>query len=104
MVLQLSLLFKTRHGIINLVRVLSIDNPNIYCYDFNMNKAKILIIDDDKFLRELYYEILTNENYAVDLASDGEEGLRKLTEGGYDLVLLDIVMAKINGIDIMKQV
>lgn len=69
-----------------------------------MNSAKILLVEDDKFLRELYTDILENEHYTVDGASDGEEGLRKITRGGYDIVLLDIVLAKVSGIDIMKQV
>ena len=69
-----------------------------------MNNAKILIVEDDKFLRELYCDILENEHYTVDQASDGEEGLKKITQGGYDIVLLDVVLAKINGIDIMKKI
>ena len=69
-----------------------------------MNKVKILIVEDDKFLRQLYTDVLENEHYTVDQASDGEEGLEKISEGGYDIVLLDIVVAKINGIDIMKKI
>ncbi len=68
-----------------------------------MKNAKILIVEDDRFLRELYQNILTNEGYIVDTATDGEEGLVKIAQGGWDLVLLDIVMPKIDGVEIMKR-
>ncbi len=69
-----------------------------------MNPAKVLIVEDDLFLRELYIETLTGEGYAIDNAADGEEGLNKIKAGGYDLVLLDIVLPKIDGIQIMKTI
>lgn len=69
-----------------------------------MNQPKILIVDDDRFLRELYSDILTNENYNIDTAKNGREGLEKIKDGGYDLVLLDIIMPDINGLDIMAQI
>ena len=53
---------------------------------------KILVVEDDQFLRELYNQLLTEEGYEVDLAADGEEGLTKISKGGYDLVLLDIML------------
>lgn len=69
-----------------------------------MNPARILIVEDDLFLRELYIETLTSEGYTVENASDGEEGLNKIKAGGYDLVLLDIILPKIDGIQIMKTI
>jgi len=69
-----------------------------------MNTVKILIVEDDQFLRELYSDVLKAEGYATDIAIDGEEGLKKIKEGGYDLVLLDIIMPKINGLEIMKRI
>lgn len=69
-----------------------------------MNPARILIVEDDLFLRELYIETLTSEGYTVENASDGEEGLNKIRAGGYDLVLLDIILPKIDGIQIMKTI
>ena len=47
---------------------------------------RILVVEDDQFLRELYNELLRDEGYDVDLAPDGEEGLAKILKGGYDLV------------------
>lgn len=65
--------------------------------------AKILIIEDDQFLRELYDELFRGEGYEVDLAEDGEKGLDKFLEGGYDLVLLDIMLPKIDGLEILRK-
>lgn len=58
---------------------------------------KVLIIDDDTYIRELYEELLKNDGYEVDTAKEGEAGLKKIQEGGYDLVLLDIMLPKIDG-------
>jgi CheY-like chemotaxis protein len=64
---------------------------------------KILIAEDDEFLRQLYSDVLTEEGYTITTATDGEEALRKMQEGGWDLVLLDIIMPKLSGLDVMKQ-
>lgn len=63
---------------------------------------KILIVDDDMTLRELYEERMKQEGYVILSASDGEEAIEKCTKEKPDLVLLDIMMPKINGIDVMK--
>ena len=65
---------------------------------------KILVVEDDQFLRELYNELLVEEGYSVDLAADGEEGLNKVLVGGYDLVLLDIMLPKMDGLEILRRV
>ncbi len=62
---------------------------------------KILLIDDDLFIRELYMEVLRDEGFEVDTGVDGEEGLAKLKKGGYILVLLDIVMPKLDGLAVL---
>lgn len=58
---------------------------------------KVLIVDDDLYIRDLYEELLKGENHSVESAKDGEEGLKKISEGGYDLILLDIMMPKLDG-------
>src|SRR3989344_9643054 len=68
-----------------------------------MNLAKILIVEDDQLLRDLYVEYLKSEGYIVDIAVDGEEGLLKIKSGGWDLVLLDIILPKIDGIEVMRR-
>lgn len=69
-----------------------------------MNTVKILVVEDDQFIRELYLDVLKAEGYVVDIAIDGEEGLKKIKGGGYDLVLLDIIMPKIDGLEIMRRI
>ncbi|HVG15369.1 MAG TPA: sigma-54 dependent transcriptional regulator [Chitinophagaceae bacterium] len=65
--------------------------------------ASILIIDDEKAIRKTLSEILTFENYKVDEASDGEEGLKKFKEKAFDVVLCDIKMPKIDGLEFLQK-
>ncbi len=66
--------------------------------------SKIIVVEDDEFLRELYDELLKGEGYDVTLAVDGEEGLNHISEGGFDLVLLDIMLPKMDGLEILRHV
>lgn len=66
-------------------------------------EKKILIAEDDEFLRELYADILKTEGYQVTTAVDGEDALQKLSQGGWDLVLLDIIMPKLSGLEVAKK-
>ncbi len=68
-----------------------------------MEKKKVLICEDDEFLREIYVEIIGDGGYDIDTAVDGEEAYEKIKKGGYDLVLLDIIMPKMNGLDLMTK-
>lgn len=68
-----------------------------------MDTKKILIVEDDQFLREFYQELLGEEGYLTDVAVDGETGLSKIKEGVYDLILLDIMLPKKDGIQILKE-
>ena len=69
-----------------------------------MDQKRILVVEDDLFLRELYTDILTAEGYKVEAAADGEQALEKIKVGGYDLILLDIIMPKMDGLEVMRQV
>ena len=64
----------------------------------------ILIIDDEKSIRKTLTEILSYEGYKIEEASDGEEGLRKFKEKKFDLVLCDIKMPKLDGIEFLEKV
>lgn len=64
---------------------------------------KILIVDDDLTLREMYEERLKFDGFVVIGASDGEEALTKTSEEMPDLILLDVMMPKMNGIDVLKK-
>lgn len=65
--------------------------------------ASILIIDDEEVIRMTLQEILEYENYKIDLASDGEEGLNMVLKGNYDAVICDIKMPKLNGIEVLEK-
>jgi len=64
---------------------------------------KILLMEDDSFFREFYASKLQEKNIEVEKAADGEEGLEKLKEFIPDLVLLDIIMPKKDGFDVLKE-
>jgi two-component system, NtrC family, nitrogen regulation response regulator NtrX len=63
----------------------------------------ILIIDDEKAIRKTLSEILSFEGYKIDEASDGEEGLKKFKEKSYDVVLCDIKMPRLDGIEFLQR-
>lgn len=65
--------------------------------------ASILIIDDEKAIRKTLSEILGYEGYKIDESSDGEEGLNKFRVKNYDLVLCDIKMPKLDGIEFLEK-
>lgn len=68
------------------------DNKNI----------RILIVEDDEFLRDFYQELLTSEGYTIDVAADGETALTKIRQGGWSLILLDIMMPKKDGLQVLR--
>ena len=58
-------------------------------------KKRILVVDDDEYIRDLYNEILSDAGYDVEIASDGADALDVLEKKSFDLVLLDIIIPKI---------
>lgn len=66
--------------------------------------AKLLIIDDEKSIRKTLREILEYEKYQVDEASDGVEGIAMIQKEKYDIVLCDIKMPKMDGIEVLDKV
>ncbi len=64
---------------------------------------KIIIVEDEEILRNLLHKKLTVEGYQVDVAEDGEEGLSKIKADRPDLILLDIIMPKMNGIEMLEE-
>jgi DNA-binding response OmpR family regulator len=65
---------------------------------------KILIIEDDKFLRELIARKLEKEGYEVLEAVDGEEGFKKVHDEKPDLVLLDLILPGIDGFEVLSKI
>ena len=64
---------------------------------------KILIIDDERFIRSSLREILEYEKFEVTEAQDGEDGLQKIKDEEFDLVLCDVKMPKMDGIEVLEQ-
>lgn len=65
-------------------------------------KRDILIVEDEPFVVNVYKTKLTKEGYNVHVAEDGEVGLRTAKEVVPDLVLLDLILPKMNGFDVLK--
>lgn len=65
---------------------------------------KILVVEDDNPLREAIVALLTEENYIVDEAGTGDEGLYLAEQGIHDLLVLDIMLPEVSGLDIVKKV
>lgn len=67
-------------------------------------QKRILIVDDDDEIRDLLEFDVSQSGYFVDTASDGMEGLHKALNNTYDLILLDVMMPKMNGFDVCKNI
>ena len=67
-------------------------------------KKRILLVEDDKFLRTIIERRLQAEGFEIDSAVDGEEATEKLLKPSYDLILLDIILPKKNGFEVLKDI
>jgi len=66
--------------------------------------AKILIVEDDPLISRMYQTVFKFEGFDVDMARNGEEGIERLKKDRPSLVLLDIMMPKMSGIDVLREV
>ncbi|KAF5036832.1 Response regulator MprA [anaerobic digester metagenome] len=64
---------------------------------------RILLVDDDRLLREVIGEFLNLNGYQYDMAEDAEKALEQFEPGKYDLALIDLVMPGMNGIELMQR-
>lgn len=64
---------------------------------------RVLYVEDEKYMARAVAQVLKKNNYSVDLAHDGEHGLDLATSGVYDIVILDIMLPKRDGIDILRE-
>lgn len=69
-----------------------------------MKKARLLVVDDEENIRFLFKEELEEEGYSVDVASNGLEALDKIKQAVFDLVILDIKMPGMNGIEALNEI
>ena len=65
--------------------------------------AKVLIIEDDPLISRMYQKIFTFEKYDVEIAKDGQEGLDKARETKPTVILLDVMMPKLNGLQVLEK-
>lgn len=63
---------------------------------------KILLVEDNPYIKELYTEVLQNAGFELENAEDGISAVEKMKKGGYDLILLDMVMPKAGGLEVIK--
>ena len=71
-------------------------------YFNEMSDAKILLADDDEELCQLLSDFLVREGFTVDIAHDGENTLRLAAEGGYDALILDVMLPHRSGLDVLR--
>lgn len=72
--------------------------------DIQIDMAEILIIDDEKAIRETLKEILEYEKHSISIAEDGKIGLAKIREKEFDLIFCDIKMPEMDGMDLLERV
>jgi DNA-binding NtrC family response regulator len=65
--------------------------------------AKVLIVDDEKVIRDSLELLLKDEGYKADTSTDGEDALQKIKQEDYDIVITDIKMPKLDGIELMQK-
>ena len=68
-----------------------------------MTERRVLVVDDEKSMREMLEMLLRAEEYHVDLARDGREAIKRLAEEHYDVVLTDLNMPHANGIEVLEE-
>ncbi|MGB9640282.1 MAG: sigma-54-dependent transcriptional regulator, partial [Anaerolineales bacterium] len=69
-----------------------------------MSQVKILVIDDETGIREGTKRALSAQGYEVDTAENGEQGLELIKKNRYDLILLDVMMPGISGIELIEKI
>lgn len=68
-----------------------------------MEHGRILVVDDEEVIRESFRELLSMQGYAATIAGNGIEGIEQLEKGSFDLVIVDINMPKLDGIDFCRE-
>jgi DNA-binding response OmpR family regulator len=66
--------------------------------------TRILCIEDERFISDLYTRALTNAGYDVMVINDGELGLHQAMTGNYDIILLDIMLPTMNGVELLHKI
>lgn len=66
--------------------------------------TKILLVEDDDLMVRMYERVFTHAGYLVDIAKDGQEGWGKIQNNPPDLILLDVMMPNINGLELLAKI
>jgi DNA-binding response OmpR family regulator len=66
------------------------------------SSAHVLVVDDEAIVRDVLSRYLSRDGYSVETAGDGEVAIDRLTAGSHDLVLLDVMMPKVDGIEVLR--
>lgn len=70
----------------------------------DMHRSKtILVVEDEEYLRELYVQILKQEGYNIEVAVNGEEAYQKMSQKNFSLVILDIILPKMDGLQVVDK-
>ena len=67
------------------------------------NKIKILLVEDERMLAEILSDTLSDRNFEISLAYDGAQGLEMASKGGYDVIVADVMMPKMDGFTMVKK-
>lgn len=67
------------------------------------NTGKILVVDDEKGIRELLFDVLSREGFKVTLAKDGQDSLKQMRRRKFDLLITDVNMPKVDGIELLRK-
>lgn len=70
---------------------------------FMAKQKKLLVVEDEQYLRDLYVQILKQAGFEVEFASNGEEGYEKMLAHEYDLVVLDIILPSMDGLQVLDK-
>lgn len=65
-------------------------------------KKRALVVDDDDPIRMMLAKVVERQNLAVDTARDGQEAIQRIDANGYDVILLDLMMPKVDGYGVLK--
>ena len=70
----------------------------------SMNPKRVLLVEDDRFLRRACEKSLQQQGFTVSTAPDGEEALRAIRADPPDIILLDLLMPKVSGFEVLKDI